>query len=126
MLAERIHCRLAGAWARFLCRLDRGRQGRRRGAIGLARDQARLGEVMDAAEGFAVEHRHDADFPQKMQRLLVDRESLWTPEYRAAYAQTEAAARSLIVDLMAESTVQQRQKLKQKIDGVRSDFKALS
>lgn len=73
----------------------------------------------------AVEHRHDADFPQKMQRLLVDRESLWTPEYRAAYAQTEAAARSLIVDLMAESTVQQRQKLKQKIDGVRSDFKAL-
>ncbi|AZE56682.1 putative lipoprotein [Pseudomonas synxantha] len=73
----------------------------------------------------AVEHRHDADFPQKMQRLLVDRESLWTPEYRAAYAQTEAAARSLIVDLMAESTVQQRQKLKQKIDGVRGDFKAL-
>ncbi|MCK3828101.1 MULTISPECIES: DUF6279 family lipoprotein [Pseudomonas] len=73
----------------------------------------------------AVEHRHDADFPQKMQRLLVDRESLWTPEYRAAYAQTEAAARSLIVDLMAESTEQQRQKLRQKIDGVRGDFKAL-
>ncbi|AZE79897.1 DUF6279 family lipoprotein [Pseudomonas synxantha] len=73
----------------------------------------------------AVEHRRDTDFPQKMQRLLVDRESLWTPEYRAAYAQTEAAARSLIVDLMAESTVQQRQKLKQKIDGVRGDFKAL-
>ncbi|KRP46901.1 hypothetical protein SAMN04490190_5682 [Pseudomonas libanensis] len=73
----------------------------------------------------AVEHRHDANFPQKMQRLLVDRESLWTPEYRAAYAQTEAAARSLIVDLMAESTVQQRQKLKQKIEAVRGDFKAL-
>ncbi|KFF46500.1 hypothetical protein JH25_22610 [Pseudomonas sp. BRG-100] len=73
----------------------------------------------------AVEHRHDADFPQKMQRLLVDRESLWTPEYRAAYTQTEAAARSLIVDLMAESTEQQRQKLRQKIDGVRGDFKAL-
>ncbi|WP_300626987.1 DUF6279 family lipoprotein [Pseudomonas sp.] len=73
----------------------------------------------------AVQQRRDADFPQKMQRLLVDRESLWTPEYRAAYAQTEAAARSLLVDLMAESTVQQRLKLTQKIDGVRSDFKAL-
>lgn len=73
----------------------------------------------------AVQQRRNADFPQKMQQLLVDRESLWTPEYRAAYGRTEAAARSLIVDLMAESTAQQRLKLTQKIDGVRSDFKAL-
>ena len=73
----------------------------------------------------AVQQRKNADFPQKMQQLLVDRESLWTPQYRTAYAQTEAAARSLIVDVMAESTVQQRQKLTQKIDKVRSDFQAL-
>lgn len=73
----------------------------------------------------AVQQRRSADFPQKMQQLLVDRESLWTPHYRAAYAQTEAQARSLIVDLMADSTPQQRLKLTQKIDGVRSDFKAL-
>ncbi|MDQ0653099.1 DUF6279 family lipoprotein [Pseudomonas cedrina] len=73
----------------------------------------------------AVQQRRNADFPQKMQQLLVDRESLWTPEYRAAYGRTEAAARSLIVDLMAESTAQQRLKLTQKIDGVRADFKAL-
>ncbi|MCF5053571.1 hypothetical protein GIW50_02535 [Pseudomonas syringae] len=73
----------------------------------------------------AVQQRQSADFAQKMQQLLVDRESLWTPQYRAAYAQTEAAARGLIVDLMAESTAQQRLKLTQKIDGVRSDFKAL-
>ena len=73
----------------------------------------------------AVQQRHSADFPQKMQQLLVDRESLWTPEYKAAYARTETAARSLIVDLMAESTPQQRMKLTQKIDGVGSDFKAL-
>lgn len=73
----------------------------------------------------AVQQRRSADFPQKMQQLLVDRESLWTTQYRAAYAQTEAQARSLIVDLMADSTPQQRLKLTQKIDGVRSDFKAL-
>ncbi|WP_426178460.1 DUF6279 family lipoprotein [Pseudomonas sp. TWRC1-2] len=73
----------------------------------------------------AVQQRKSADFPQKMQQLLVDRESLWTPEYKAAYARTETAARSLIVDLMAESTPQQRMKLTEKIDGVRSDFKAL-
>ena len=73
----------------------------------------------------AVQQRHSDDFPQKTRQLLVDRESLWTPQYRAAYAQTEAAARSLIVDVMAQSTVQQRQKLTQKIDKVRSDFQAL-
>ena len=73
----------------------------------------------------AVQQRHDPDFPQKIEQLLVDRESLWTPQYRSAYAQTETAARSLIVDLMAESTAQQRLKLTQKIDGVRNDFKAL-
>ncbi|AZF01256.1 putative lipoprotein [Pseudomonas orientalis] len=73
----------------------------------------------------AVQQRNSPGFAQKMQQLLVDRESLWTPEYRAAYAQTEAAARSLIVDLMAQSTAQQRMKLTQKIDSVRNDFKAL-
>ncbi|MGB3123273.1 MAG: DUF6279 family lipoprotein [Pseudomonas sp.] len=73
----------------------------------------------------AVKNRQSADFPQKIQQLLVDRESLWMPEYKAAYARTEAAARSLIVDLIAESTAQQRVKLTQKIDNVRSDFKAL-
>ncbi|MCF5140716.1 hypothetical protein GIW41_11145 [Pseudomonas sp. PA-6-1D] len=73
----------------------------------------------------ALQQRHSADFPQKIQQLLVDRESLWTPQYRTAYAQTEAAARGLIIDLMAESTAQQRQTLTQKIRKVRSDFQAL-
>ena len=49
----------------------------------------------------AVNQRASSDFPRKMEQLLVDRESLWTADYRQAYAQTEAAARSLLVDLMA-------------------------
>lgn len=73
----------------------------------------------------ALQQRHSADFPQKIQQLLVDRESLWTAQYRAAYAQTEAAARSLLVDVMAQSSPAQRLKLTQKIDKVRSDFQAL-
>ncbi|NMX33489.1 DUF6279 family lipoprotein [Pseudomonas sp. WS 5413] len=73
----------------------------------------------------AVNQRASSDFPRKMEQLLVDRESLWTADYRQAYAQTEAAARSLLVDVMAESTVQQRQKLVQRIAKVRSDFQAL-
>ncbi|WP_073527156.1 DUF6279 family lipoprotein [Pseudomonas fluorescens] len=73
----------------------------------------------------ALQQRHSADFPQKIQQLLADRESLWTPQYRAAYAQTEAAARSLLVDVMAQSSPAQRLKLTQKIDKVRGDFQAL-
>lgn len=73
----------------------------------------------------ALQQRHSADFPQKIQQLLVDRESLWTAQYRTAYAQTEAAARSLLVDVMAQSSPAQRLKLTQKIDKVRSDFQAL-
>ena len=73
----------------------------------------------------AVQQRGSADFPQKIEQLLADRESLWTPDYRQAYAQTETAARSLIVDLMAQSTLQQRQELSRKIDKLRGDFTAL-
>jgi len=73
----------------------------------------------------AVADRKSAEFPQRIETLLVNRESLWTPAYRQAFANTEAQARSLIVDLMAESTPAQRQRLLKKIDGVREDFNAL-
>jgi len=123
--AERMSKRL-DAWIGPLSASQQNRVTAWSNALG-EQNQAWIGNRAHWQAQFieAVEHRRDPDFPQKMQRLLVDRESLWTPEYRAAYAQTEAAARSLIVDLMAESTVQQRQKLRQKIDGVRGDFKAL-
>jgi hypothetical protein len=62
-----------------------------------------------------------AEFPQQIETLLVNRERLWTPDYRQAFANTEAQARSLAVDLMAESTPQ-RQRLLKKIEGVRKDF----
>lgn len=73
----------------------------------------------------AVAQRNSSDFAQRIEQLLVDRESLWTPAYRQAYAATEAAARSLLVDLMADSTLPQRQHLLKKIEGVRSDFGSL-
>jgi len=73
----------------------------------------------------AVAQRHSPGFPQRIETLLVNRESLWTPTYRQAYANTEAQARGLIVDLMAESTPAQRQQLLKKIEGVRKDFNDL-
>ncbi|MFJ4494195.1 DUF6279 family lipoprotein [Pseudomonas atacamensis] len=73
----------------------------------------------------AVAQRQSPDFPQRIETLLVNRERLWTADYRKAYANTEAQARSLFVDLMAESTPQQRERLLKKIEGVRKDFNDL-
>lgn len=73
----------------------------------------------------AVAQRKSPQFPQRIETLLVNRESLWTQDYRQAYANTEAQARSLIVDLMAQSTPAQRQRLQKKIEGVRKDFNDL-
>ncbi|MHA6233672.1 DUF6279 family lipoprotein [Pseudomonas fluorescens group sp. PF-69] len=73
----------------------------------------------------AVAQRQSPQFPQQIETLLVDRESVWTPQYRQAFANTEAQARSLFVDLMAESTLKQRQRLLNKIEGVRKDFSDL-
>jgi hypothetical protein len=70
----------------------------------------------------AVAQRHSPEFPQRIETLLVNRERLWTADYRQAYANTEAQARGLLVDLMVESTPAQRQRLLKKIDGVRKDF----
>ncbi|MFY0730228.1 DUF6279 family lipoprotein [Pseudomonas sp. NFX15] len=73
----------------------------------------------------AVAQRQSPQFPQRIETLLVDRESLWTPTYRQAFANTEAQARSLFVDLMAQSTPSQRERLLKKIEGVRKDFSDL-
>jgi hypothetical protein len=73
----------------------------------------------------AVAQRQSPEFPQRIETLLVNRESLWTPAYRQAYASTESQARALFVDLMAESTPEQRQQLLKKIEGVRKDFNDL-
>lgn len=73
----------------------------------------------------AVAQRTSPEFPQRIETLLVNRESLWTPAYRQAFTNTEAQARALFVDLMAESTPEQRQRLLKKIEEVRKDFNDL-
>ena len=73
----------------------------------------------------AMAQRQAPDFGKRIETLLVDRESLWTPAYRQAFSDTEAQARSLIVDLMADSSADQRQRVLQKIDKLRSNFEGL-
>ena len=73
-----------------------------------------------------VQERQSPDFPGKIAKLLQDRETFWTPQYRVAYERTEQAAISLLVDLMAQSTPEQRQRLLAKIADTRKDFTDLS
>ncbi|WP_426140628.1 DUF6279 family lipoprotein [Pseudomonas sp. DWP3-1-2] len=74
----------------------------------------------------AVKNRQASDFPERIAKLLQDRDTFWTPEYRVAYGRTENAAISLLVDLMTESTPAQRQRLLAKVADTRKDFTDLS
>ncbi|MEC4562003.1 DUF6279 family lipoprotein [Pseudomonas inefficax] len=73
----------------------------------------------------AMNQRNDASFEPRLATLLQRKESLWTPEYRAAYQNTEQQARSLLVDLVQQSTPQQRRFLQEKLSKVRTDFSEL-
>ncbi|SPO56863.1 conserved exported protein of unknown function [Pseudomonas sp. JV551A1] len=73
----------------------------------------------------AMNQRNDASFEPRLATLLQRKESLWTPEYRAAYQNTEQQARSLLVDLVQQSTPQQRLFLQEKLSKVRTDFSEL-
>lgn len=73
-----------------------------------------------------VQNRQTSDFPEKIAKLLQDRETFWTPQYRVAYDHTEKAAIALLVDLMAQSTPDQRERLLEKIASTRKDFTDLS
>ena len=73
----------------------------------------------------AMNQRNDASFEPRLATLLQRKESLCTPEYRAAYQNTEQQARSLLVDLVHQSTPQQRRYLLERLSKVRTDFSEL-
>lgn len=73
----------------------------------------------------ALDQRHDASFGPRLAQLLQHKERLWTPQYRAAFQNTEAQARSLLVDLMRQSSPAQRQFLQDRLSKVRADFSGM-
>ena len=73
----------------------------------------------------AMEQRRSDTFEPRLEQLFKHRERLWTPEYRIAYQRTEQEARSLLVDLMAQSSEQQRQHLLGRLAKVQQDFSKL-
>ncbi|NKQ09918.1 DUF6279 family lipoprotein [Pseudomonas sp. SST3] len=73
----------------------------------------------------AVNERHEADFAQRVEKLLQDRESFWTADYRAAFARTEQAAIDLVGDLYAMSDTGQRRHLDEQLEDLRKDLSSL-
>lgn len=73
----------------------------------------------------AVKQRKNADFSEQIERLLQDRESLWTPQYREVYAHIELEARHLVIDLLHSATPDQRERFLDKLDDLRHDFAEL-
>ena len=72
-----------------------------------------------------MDQRATPSFEPRLAQLLQRKESLWTPEYRLAFQNTERQARSLLVDLLKQSSPAQRQFLQQRLSKVRADFSEL-
>lgn len=72
-----------------------------------------------------VQQRQSSDFPQRIAALLQDRQTFWTPQYRQVYNKAEQAAISLIVDVVAQSTPEQRKRLLSRIADMHEDFSNL-
>lgn len=73
----------------------------------------------------AVQQRNQSDFAPRITALLQDRQTFWTQDYREAYDRTEQAAINMVVDVYAQSTPEQRQRLLRRIDDMRKDFNDL-
>lgn len=73
----------------------------------------------------AMEQRRSPAFEPRLAQLLQRKESLWSPAYRIAFENTELQARSLLVDLMQQSSPAQRQFLQDRLAKVRRDFSEL-
>ncbi|AXO87550.1 hypothetical protein DZC75_05750 [Pseudomonas parafulva] len=73
----------------------------------------------------AMDQRQTPAFEPRLAQLLQDKQSLWSPAYRAAFDNTERQARSLLVDLLQQSSAAQRQLLIERLGKVRQDFSQL-
>lgn len=73
----------------------------------------------------ALEQRHSDDFTASMTRLIQDRRSFWTEEYRERFARNEQAGLDLAVDLYSYADEPQRQHLAREIRKIREDLAGL-
>ena len=69
-----------------------------------------------------LDARRSADFPARLTRLLQERDSVYTADYRAAYARSRQALAELFSDLLAGADSNQRQRLTTRLRALRDEF----
>ena len=72
-----------------------------------------------------VRNRDQANFDERIARLLQDREVYWTAPYRAAFPTVEQATIDLIVDLYETADATQRRHIDQRLQDMRRDLGSL-
>lgn len=73
----------------------------------------------------AVRQRHEHGFETRMTRLLQERESFWSPEYRQALERAERAGIELFSDLYALSDSTQRRHLSNRLQQLEKNLGSL-
>lgn len=73
-----------------------------------------------------LETRQQPDFPQRVAALLQQRQEHWTPEYQRIFANAEAQARELILDMHRLAEPRQREHLRKRLDGLQRELAGIS
>lgn len=74
----------------------------------------------------ALAHRQQADFCPRLQTLLVDGDTLWTPEQRTLFAANRTAWIDLLMALAPSLDAEQRQHLRRRLLQLADEFDELS
>jgi hypothetical protein len=73
-----------------------------------------------------LEGRRSADFPQRVDHLLRERQSYWSEAYRESFAAGERSLAALLGQLIASADAQQRQRLQDSLGALREDIAGLA
>lgn len=74
----------------------------------------------------ALDGRRSADFAQRIDTLLRDRQRYWSEEYRQAFAAGERDLAQLLGDLLASADATQRRHLQQRLNDLHEDIAGLA
>lgn len=73
-----------------------------------------------------LEGRRSADFPQRLEHLLRERQSYWSEDYRQAFADNQRSLAELLGQLIASADSRQREHLQARLDALREDIAGLT
>lgn len=73
-----------------------------------------------------LEGRRSADFPQRIERLLRERQSYWSEAYRESFEDGERSLAMLLGQLIASADAAQRQRLQESLGALREDIAELA